>query len=109
VVDPPLLLEGPTLTWDANTNIVTAPYPFRIVQTEQDLRVRADKGEWNVEKQQISLEGEVRARDKQAGLEVNTARAIWEITNQIVQLPEALDATSSDRGFNVVADQGMVF
>ncbi len=108
VAQPPLKFVGPALVWNAAQNTVTAPFPFGVRETAQDLRVRADKGLWNIARGRIDFQGQVRARAPRFALEVNTAESFWEIANRRIVLPTTLTATDRERGISLRAAQGEV-
>ncbi len=108
VAEPPLKFVGPALVWNAAKNTVTAPFPFGVRETAQDLRVRADKGLWNIGRGRIDFQGQVRARAPRFALEVNTAESFWDIAKQRIVLPSTLTATDQERGISLRATQGEI-
>ncbi|NJK59381.1 MAG: LPS export ABC transporter periplasmic protein LptC [Oscillatoriales cyanobacterium SM2_1_8] len=108
VAKPPLKFIGPALIWNAAKNTVTAPFPFGVRETAQDLRVRADQGMWDIGSGRIAFRGQVRARAPRFALEVNTAESFWDIAQQRIVLPTALTATDQGRGISLRATQGEV-
>lgn len=108
VVKPPIKLESPILTWEANQNLVVGQAPFRIVQTKDDVRIRANKGEWNTVTQKVNLDGEVRVRVPKSNLEMLTAKLSWDVTKQLISLPAALSVKSESRGVDMAANGGQV-
>lgn len=107
-VNPPLKLESPILVWDANQNKVLGQAPFRIVQTKDDVRIRADQGEWNTITHQVSLAGTVRARVPKSDIEMTTAVLYWDIGKQMLNLPKVLEIISATRGVAIAANEGQV-
>ncbi len=106
--DPPLKLEGPILTWDVARDRAIGEAPFRIVHLKQDYRLRADRGEWMVKKQQVLLTGNVRARAPKQNLEATSAAMQWDIKTQFVRIPSPLRVTSDRRGITVEAGDGSI-
>jgi LPS export ABC transporter protein LptC len=106
--EPPLKLIGSTLIWDANKDLVTSPFPFGVIQTKSDFRVRAEKGVWAIAPSTIALEGAVRAKAPKLDLQVDTTKLTWQITKQLVELPNALKGTSQGRKVEVLADKGTI-
>lgn len=104
--DPDLRLEGPNLDWDANKNKIKANFPFRVIYDKQNMRLRADRGEWDIINKTVDFEGKVRGRELKLGLELNTSKMAWNIGKQMLTIPEILDFTSKDGNFKLIADQG---
>jgi len=108
VVKPPLKLESPILTWEANQNLVIGQAPFRIVQTKDDVRIRADRGEWNTVTQKANLNGNVRVRAPKSNLEVLTAKLTWDVVKQLITLPTTINVSSQSRGVSIAANSGQI-
>jgi LPS export ABC transporter protein LptC len=107
-VKPPLRLESAALIWDANLNKVISDVPFRIVNLKEKVRIRADKGEWSIKEDRVTLAGNVKGRAFERDLDIISAALVWDIQKQIVNLPNALRVISNSRGVELNASKGRI-
>jgi LPS export ABC transporter protein LptC len=108
VAKPPLRLESALMIWDANLNKVVADVPFRVVHLKQNVRIRADKGEWSIKNNLVTLAGNVKGRAFDRDLDIISPALVWDISKQIVNLPAALRVVSNSRGVVLNANQGKI-
>jgi LPS export ABC transporter protein LptC len=107
-VKPPLRLESASLVWDANLNKVIADVPFRVVHLKEKVRVRADKGEWSIKENLVTLVGNVKGRSFERDVDIISNSLVWDIQKQIVNLPVALRVVSNTRGVELNANKGKI-
>ncbi len=108
VAKPPLRLESALMIWDANLNKVVADVPFRVVHLQQKVRIRADKGEWSIKDNLVTLAGNVKGRSFDRDLDIVSPALVWDITKQIVNLPTTLRVVSNTRGVVLNANKGKI-
>jgi LPS export ABC transporter protein LptC len=108
VAKPPLRLESALMIWDANLNKVIADVPFRVVHLKEKVRIRADKGEWSIKENLVSLAGNVKGRAFDRDLDIISPALVWDISKQIVNLPSTLSVVSNTRGVELHANQGRI-
>lgn len=56
---PPMQINGNELSWNMNTEIVTAPQPIQIVHRQQQLTVTASRGKMDLQQEVAYLNGNV--------------------------------------------------
>jgi lipopolysaccharide assembly outer membrane protein LptD (OstA) len=103
-----LRLESALMIWDANLNKVVADVPFRVVHLKEKVRIRADKGEWSIKENLVSLAGNVKGRAFGRDLDIIAPALVWDISKQIVNLPSTLSVVSNTRGVELHANQGRI-
>ncbi len=108
VAKPPLRLESALMIWDANLNKVISDVPFRVVHLKEKVRIRADKGEWSIKENLVTLAGNVKGRAFDRDLDIIAPALVWDISKQIVNLPTTLRVVSITRGVELNANQGKV-
>ncbi len=81
LLQPPILVTGDKLSWNMNTQIVTADQPVRIVHRQQQTTVTANRGRMDLKKQIAYLSGNVNGVGQQRqSLRANTLT--WNIPTQ---------------------------
>ena len=82
--EPPVQINGNSLTWDLNAEVVTANQPIKIVHRQQQVTTTADRGRMNLGNEIAHLTGNVYAIG-QRQQSLNAQKLTWYLPTQLVE------------------------
>lgn len=82
--EPPVQINGNSLTWDLNAEVVTANQPIKIVHRQQQVTTTADRGKMNLGNKIAHLTGNVAAIG-QRRQSLNAQKLTWYLPTQLVE------------------------
>ncbi len=82
--EPPVQVNGNSLTWDLNAEVVTANQPIKIVHRQQQVTTTADRGKMNLGNKIAHLTGNVSAIG-QRQQSLNAQKLTWYLPTQLVE------------------------
>ena len=82
--EPPVQINGNSLTWDLNAEVVTANQPIKIVHRQQQVTTTADRGKMNLGNKIAHLTGNVSAIG-QRQQSLNAQKLTWYLPTQLVE------------------------
>ncbi|MBA2750016.1 MAG: LPS export ABC transporter periplasmic protein LptC [Tatlockia sp.] len=82
--EPPVQINGNSLTWDLNAEVVTANQPIKIVYRQQQVTTTADRGRMNLGNEVVNLTGNVYAIG-QRQQSLNAQKLTWYLPTQLVE------------------------
>lgn len=77
ISDPPLQIDSEYLTWDVEKEIVTSPSLVTVLEKDEDIVLRGNKGQGDLKKKTFVLQGNVVGIGKQEGRQLNSDRLTW--------------------------------
>lgn len=81
LLDPPLNIASNSISWNLNTEIVTADQPVRMVHRQQQLTASANRGRTDLKKKNVYLTGDAYAVG-QRGQSIKANQLIWHLPSQ---------------------------
>ena len=82
--EPPVQINGNSLTWDLNAEVITANQPIKIVHRQQQVTTTADRGRMNLSNEIVNLTGNVSAIG-QRQQSLNAQKLTWYLPTQLVE------------------------
>lgn len=82
--EPPVQIDGNSLSWDLNAEVVTADRPLKIVHRQQQVTTTADRGKLNLGNEIVHLTGNVYALG-QRRQSLNAQKLTWYLPTQLVE------------------------
>jgi LPS export ABC transporter protein LptC len=82
--EPPVQINGNSLTWDLNAEVITASQPIKIVHRQQQVTTTADRGRMNLSNEIVNLTGNVSAIG-QRQQSLNAQKLTWYLPTQLVE------------------------
>jgi len=105
-IAPPLKIKSEKLTWNTAKNLVISPNAIAITQTKTQTNLNSDRGQWDINLDRVSLDGNIMARVPESDIDIETSALIWDISKQLVTLDEALKVSSISRQVAIAANTG---
>ncbi len=105
---PPIVVETPSLTWEAPKGIVRIDVPFKATHKTEDLTLNAAKGVWQIPEQVLKLPQSVLIKAPKRDWQVTSRNLEWRIGQNLVNLTEPLEITSPSRGYTLTSQRGKV-
>ncbi len=81
LLDPPLQIASNSMSWNLNTETVTADQPVRMVHRQQQLTASANRGRADLKKQIVYLTGDAYAVG-QRGQSIKANQLVWHLPSQ---------------------------
>jgi len=105
-IAPPLKITSAQLIWNTAKNLVTSPRAIAITQTKTKTTLNSDRGQWDINLDQASLAGNIRAKVPASDLDIETSALVWDISQQLVTLDRDLKVSSISRQVAIAANSG---